>query len=650
MYGRALAVRAAIARVQGAPASPAAAASASPPPTRSGRVVVELSDNEEEEEEEDTNVRPPDSNSGRADILLPPPALGFAAASAPRSASRRRRRETTPEPEPRHTGGAAVAHRSRARSPSPSYSPNSPMAAAAAADGPSYSPTSPHLFTDSHLDFDLDLSAPAPAAAAASRPRPAQPSAAAPEYLDAEALEGDSEQFVCVLCSRVPRNVAFVNACSHVMCVACFEADCAGPAKECNPPRYKLYHAGSDVNASYTCPMHECGANNIQHFTQHNGFLEGQIAARRAKCPHCADFVQLGRGWANYTRHTESECKKRLESCKHCTTFRDTPERLAKHVKDECPRAPVACHFCRATMTREHFLLEHISIDRTTCIDMMPCPNGCTGKDVIKAADPDFWAGLSEAERVAYKRVYKISHKELAAHTADKCPRRQVSCTVVGCNTKVQARQLAAHLAQDTGAHLVLMSKELARMHALYDIDKVLDEFPFGRSFRRCFSAVLEVSEEAIRHRRSHTSTVAVHGMDGNLQSTTLALQGLSRVSHCLRLQLRFGDASDAPRKYGVRVRLCPMASADALETMDYACIRPIPAGLPGTLLALVEPARVDQDYESLICNSSALSDFLLIPGKAATYVVGGKLLFFVELFQLRDPYAAAAAAADEDL
>ena len=188
-----------------------------------------------------------------------------------------------------------------------------------------------------------------------------------------------------------------------------------------------------------SCPLIERGCKWL-------GTLEG-CEKHLDTCGYVQEKCKLGCG-VELTRdklriHEKENCPQRLVKCDHCNTKIKSCQLNRHH--DECPKMKVSCDLCGTKMTREEMEL-HLKHDCGMVQEM--CKLGC-GVELTRDK-----LRIHEKENCPQRLVKcdhcntKIKSCQLNRHH-DECPKMEVSCDLVGCDTKITREEIELHLKHD---------------------------------------------------------------------------------------------------------------------------------------------------------------------------------------------------------
>lgn len=210
----------------------------------------------------------------------------------------------------------------------------------------------------------------------------------------------------CSICLLIPREPHLISCCGHNFCQSCI-----------------------------TCVKTRCPLCSEAEFSvMHNKGLERALHDLEVRCTHSVDGCE----WTGWLRLLEKHLGDSDTSCKYaevkCTYGCGNRLRrisVDKHERDECPKRPYSCDYCRDfTATFEEVALKHWS--ECKCYPVS-CPNNCS--------------------------PYAVERRDLERHLSDDCPLTVVNCDFhyTGCDVKLPRKDMPAHV-RDNFVHLTLLA------------------------------------------------------------------------------------------------------------------------------------------------------------------------------------------------
>ncbi len=223
------------------------------------------------------------------------------------------------------------------------------------------------------------------------------------KFIDSECLK----EFECPLCLHVTREPSLTGCCGQHFCSACINRVLSG---------YFMT----------TCPLcKEDSFTTMLDKKQNRRVLDLKV--------YC-DKKDVGCDWTGilgeFEKHLEKSCSFVLVDCPNNCGVTIQRGNLADHRANHCPKRPHSCEYCQLKGTYHNIQEDHLLVCPKYPV---PCPHECS--------------------------VAPLERDQLEHHMA-KCPLAVVECELreVGCEEKVQRKDLDRHMEEAARKHLQLMT------------------------------------------------------------------------------------------------------------------------------------------------------------------------------------------------
>ena len=246
----------------------------------------------------------------------------------------------------------------------------------------------------------------------------------------------ESVQYECPVCQLVLREPYVVDCCGQNFCRACIK------------------RIQADEKPCPTCKQSGFLAISDQKHQRSLYPLRVQCSHEKEGCQWIGQLGELDKHLNENPKPDEQllGCEYAKICCVHCSELFLRPS-IATHQREECPRRPFSCVFCRSyESSHEDVVNSHWHV-----CDCYPvsCPNQC---------------GV-EPER-----------QNLEHHVSSECPLTVVNCDFryVGCEVKLPRKDMPAHITDNLVVHMSLLAihsqKENVQLkEELVDFRKQLD-------------------------------------------------------------------------------------------------------------------------------------------------------------------------------
>ena len=258
------------------------------------------------------------------------------------------------------------------------------------------------------------------------------------------------DEFQCLICKLVPRDVRQASCCGKMFCKSCLD-------------EWKT------KSTNYTCPnCREDLTNNCFKDSNMNRKIRNlHIYCTNKKCRwegslqdidnHLSQIVECSNGCGqqlmqcNLNIHLTTQCPKRMFSCSYCQHRDEHQHIISIHLK-QCPNISVYCpnNGCNKKIKR-HLMTQH----RDECPqEMVMCSNGC-GFKCKRYQLPTHLLDCPMRIVSCPHCQHKDEHRSITGVHLTQCPDYPIPCLNNGCEENIKRRLMTQH--RDECPHEMVM-------------------------------------------------------------------------------------------------------------------------------------------------------------------------------------------------
>ena len=226
-----------------------------------------------------------------------------------------------------------------------------------------------------------------------------------------EFLQEPPQKFVCCICTQLVKDPHLTECCGHDFCENCL----------------KEWEKKSKM---YSCP--HCRQLDFVHILDKQ--TRREVNEMKVHCPKRSQGCEW-QGELSMERFHEKDCDYTIEKCRDCSASIPRKD-LKTHSTLNCPFRQSECVYCNK---KDAYFKVISFVHLAECPGYpMDCPNNCGAT--------------------------KIERSKISAHR-EECPLESVQCPLAsaGCLETMPRKDLAAHVTENQGDHLLSLMKSFEK-------------------------------------------------------------------------------------------------------------------------------------------------------------------------------------------